>query len=35
MVATDGAYEAVCEALWREVQQNAQAEGDAGAELIV
>ena len=35
MVATDCAYEAVCEAWWREVQQDAQAEGDAGAERIV
>ena len=35
MVATDGAYEAVCEAWWREVQQDAQAEGNAGAERIV
>ena len=35
MVAPDGAYEAVCEAWWREVQQDAQAEGDAGEERIV
>jgi len=35
MVAPDGANEAVYEAWWREVQQDAQAEGDAGAERIV
>jgi CHAT domain-containing protein len=35
MVAPDGAYEAVCEAWWREVQQDAQAEGKAGADRIV
>jgi hypothetical protein len=35
MIATDGSYEAVCEAWWGEVQQDAQAEGDAGAERIV
>ena len=35
MIAADGSYEAVCEAWWGEVQQDAQAEGDAGAERIV
>ena len=35
MIATEGAYEDVCAAWWREVQQDAQAEGDAGAERIV
>jgi len=35
MVAPDVAYKAVCEAWWREVQQDAQAEGDTGAERIV
>ena len=35
MIATEGAYEDVCDAWWREVQQDAQAEGDAGAERIV
>jgi hypothetical protein len=35
MIAPDVAYEAVCEAWWRKVQQDAQVEGDAGAERIV
>jgi tetratricopeptide (TPR) repeat protein len=35
MTATNGAYKNVCEAWWREVQQDSQAEGDAGAERIV
>ena len=34
MIATEE-YEDVCAAWWREVQQDAQAEGDAGAERIV
>ena len=35
MLATDVSYEDVCEAWWREVQQDARAEGHAGAERIV
>jgi hypothetical protein len=35
IITTDDAYEVVCEAWWLEVQQDVQAEGDAGARHIV